>query len=68
MNTMGRHHEALEAVDRALDLEPNHAWALGTEGQALRMLDRNGKALDSALELQPNDPASWKPGRTHCWL
>jgi len=54
----GKYEEAIAAFDRALEIEPSHAFAWHDRGVCLRTLERNEEALESitkALELAPND-------------
>ena len=54
----GKYEEAIAAFDRALEIEPSHAWAWHDRGVCLRALERNEDALASiskALELSPSD-------------
>ena len=49
---------AIEYLDKALELEPEDAWALRSRGEAKRMLDDFGGAfadLNLALELEPKN-------------
>lgn len=55
---MGRNKDALADFTRAIELNPNYAWAIGSRGQTYRQLGRNEDALvdfTRALELDPND-------------
>ena len=55
---IGRHDDALDAMDRALALEPDHALAHRDRAVALRQLGRPQEALaavDQALRLDPKD-------------
>ena len=56
---LGRHRDALGAVERALAVEPAFTPALLAKAQALRAqgeLDGARMALDEALSLNPRDP------------
>jgi tetratricopeptide (TPR) repeat protein len=56
LRLLGRYEEALIALDQALQLNPEQAFALGTRGTVLAELGRNEEALealDRALELDP---------------
>ena len=58
----GRYAEALDAFDRALQLNPAYAQAYAYKGDALTHLKRYEEALiayDRALDLKPNDSANW---------
>lgn len=56
----GDRESAVEAFDRALALEPQHAQAQYLRGRTLADLDRHEEALDSlavAQQLLPDDPS-----------
>ena len=56
LRLLGRHPEALEAVDRAIEREPDNAYALGTRGLVLRALGRREEAVEAlcaALRIDP---------------
>jgi tetratricopeptide (TPR) repeat protein len=55
----GRPQEALDDLNRALELKPDHPSTLNNRGLALRSLERYKEALadfNRALELRPGDP------------
>ena len=58
----GRYEEAIEAIDMAIEIDPNNAAAWRNKGTAL---GRQGKdvmalrAITRALELDPDNAASW---------
>jgi tetratricopeptide (TPR) repeat protein len=54
---MRKYVEALECSNKALELDPNSAWALTNKAWALNGLKRHNEALEcsnKALELDPN--------------
>jgi tetratricopeptide (TPR) repeat protein len=54
----GRYEEAIEYLDRALTIEPNHVLALTSMGGALVGLGKYQEAieyLDRALTIEPNN-------------
>lgn len=54
----GKYEEAIAAFDRALEIDPTHAFAWNDRGVCLRALERNEEALASitkAVELAPNE-------------
>jgi tetratricopeptide (TPR) repeat protein len=54
----GRYEEALDDLNRALELEPNNVHALWNRGEIYRLLGRYDEALDDlnrALKLEPNN-------------
>jgi tetratricopeptide (TPR) repeat protein len=58
---LGRYSEALEAFERAVELDPEDAFAHLQRGEALMELNRDGEALEAferAVELDPEDAAS----------
>ena len=58
MGNLGRHEDALEAFDRALEINPEDASALSRKGLALVYLGRYEDALEAlnkALEINPQD-------------
>ncbi len=54
---------AIEAADRALDLEPNSSMALAIKGHAMCHLGKDPDAskalLDDATQMNPNDSMAW---------
>jgi hypothetical protein len=59
---MGRQVEALESLERALALRPDHADALNNRGNTLDALDRLEEALasfDQAVLLKPGYAEAW---------
>ena len=53
---LGRKAEALEAFDRAIEIDPRYAEAHAGRGEALAALDREAEALeafDRAIEIDP---------------
>jgi tetratricopeptide (TPR) repeat protein len=59
---LGRYEEVLEALDKAIELNPNDALAWTNRGKVLRNLGRYNEALealDKAIELNPNDALAW---------
>ena len=58
----GRYEEALQACDKALELNPDNSKAWSNKGKVLRCLGRSEDALqafDKAIELDPNDSKNW---------
>ena len=61
LNSAGKYDEAIKALDKAIEIDPNDATAWNIKGVAL---DNQGKhdeaikALDKALEIDPNDAAA----------
>ena len=54
---LGRYEKALAPLERALELQPDYAWALAHKGEALQRLGRYEEAMaafDRALELKPD--------------
>jgi Flp pilus assembly protein TadD len=54
----GRYEDAIAAFDRALEIDPTHAYAWNDRGVCLKALERNEEALASvtkAVELAPSD-------------
>ena len=58
-----KYDEALQALDKAIELKPDYADAWLFEGMALSSLDRYNvaalQAIDKAIELNPNDASGW---------
>jgi tetratricopeptide (TPR) repeat protein len=55
---MGKHKEALQYLDKALELDPNNVFAISNKGFALHNMGKHKEALqylDKALELDPNN-------------
>jgi len=58
----GRHQEALQCFDKALEIDPKDAKAWALKGATLGMLNRHEEALqclDKALELDPRYAMAW---------
>jgi len=63
LTELGRLDEALDAYDRAIDMQPNYAWAWARKGRTLRLLNRYDEAItcyDKALAIQPHYAWAWK--------
>ena len=67
-----RYDEALAAIDKALEIDPNDAIFWNNKGYALNGLKRYDEALavfDRALEIDPDEALAWKNrGETHSRL
>jgi len=68
----GRHHSALEAFSRAIDLDRNFALAYAHKGNELTFVGRPQEApalVEQAIRLSPYDPSiaifHWIIGRAH---
>jgi tetratricopeptide (TPR) repeat protein len=62
LDYLGRHEEALICYDKAIQIDPRDANALGNKGIALAELDRFEEAMvcfDEALRIDPHSPAAW---------
>lgn len=62
LTALGRFDEALEAYDRAIELQPDYAWAWARKGRTMRLLERYDDALNcynQALEIQPRYAWAW---------
>jgi tetratricopeptide (TPR) repeat protein len=62
LNNLRRHADALGACDRAIQLDPNDAYAWNSKGYALIGLARYSEALaayDRAIQLDPKYPVPW---------
>jgi tetratricopeptide (TPR) repeat protein len=62
LTELGYAEEALEAYNRALEIEPKSAWAWARKGRTLRLLGRYDEALasyDRALELNSRFAWAW---------
>ena len=59
---LGRHAEALEALNKAVSLVPNDGPAWRNRGLALLRMDRHDEALEAlsrAIDLKSDDAAAW---------
>ena len=59
LSVLGRYEEALDAYEKALQLNPKDTSAWTNKGAALSYLGRSSKALkayEEALKREPNDP------------
>ena len=64
MRWSGRHPEALEVLDRAIEREPDNAYALGTRGQVLMTLGRWEEAVEALCAALRFDPTlAWGAAR-----
>ena len=55
---LGRHEEAIENCEKALEIDPNHAKAWNNKGYSLYKLGKAEEGLkdvEKALELDPTD-------------
>jgi tetratricopeptide (TPR) repeat protein len=62
LTELGRLEEALEAYDRAIELQSDYSWAWARKGRTLRLLARYEEALkcyNKALEIQPRYAFAW---------
>ena len=62
LNRLKRYDEALESLDKALELDSNYAMAWANRGNVLRNLKRYDEALESydrTLELDANYQLAW---------
>ena len=46
LTALHRYDEALEAYDRAIELQPDYDWAWARKGRTLRLLERYEDALE----------------------
>ena len=56
----GRYDEALDDLNRAIELDPSRAWAIAYRGESYRLTGRYDEALDDlnrAIELDPSHAA-----------
>jgi tetratricopeptide (TPR) repeat protein len=54
---MERYDEALADLNRAIELDPSYAWAIGSHGQTYQAMERYDEALadlNRAIELDPS--------------
>ncbi len=54
---MRRFEEALECLDKAIEIEPNYAQAWANKGAVMQGLERYEEAIecfDKAIEITPN--------------
>ncbi|MBD2503231.1 tetratricopeptide repeat protein [Anabaena azotica] len=62
LNGLERYEDTLVALSKAIELDPNDAWAWAIRGNVLDNLNRYEEALascDKAIELDPNDTWAW---------
>ncbi|TAF07426.1 MAG: tetratricopeptide repeat protein, partial [Oscillatoriales cyanobacterium] len=62
LNRLKRYDEALECLDKAIEIDSNYARAWAYQGDVLDDLKRYDEALasfDRAIELDANDPWDW---------
>jgi tetratricopeptide (TPR) repeat protein len=70
--TRGEHHSALESFSRAIELDPNFAFAYAHKGSELMAVGRPAETtawVEQALRLSPHDPSIgivyWIAGRAN---
>jgi tetratricopeptide (TPR) repeat protein len=54
---MRRHDEAIADFTRAIELDPDYAWAIGSRGQVHQAMRRHDEAIADftrAIELDPD--------------
>ncbi|MEG3861705.1 tetratricopeptide repeat protein [Microcoleus sp. herbarium12] len=62
LNRLERYDEALECLDKAIEIDSNYARAWAYQGSVFDSLKRYDQALvfyDRAIELDPNDKFTW---------
>jgi tetratricopeptide (TPR) repeat protein len=62
LNRLKRYDEALECLDKAIEIDSNYARAWANRGDVLESLKRYDEALESydrAIELDEDDPWHW---------
>ncbi|MCJ7444802.1 MAG: tetratricopeptide repeat protein [Methanotrichaceae archaeon] len=62
LGMQGKFDEAIQAYDKAIDLDPNFAKGWKTKGSALFGLGKYDEAIaayDKAIQLDPNDAEAW---------
>ena len=62
LNSLERYDEALECLDKAIEIDSNYARAWANRGDVLESLKRYDEALvsyDRAIELDEDDPWHW---------
>jgi len=68
----GEYNKAIEAYDKAINIDPNNAFAWNSKGYALAKLGENRRALeayDKAIAINPNDEEAWlNKGVAHLFL
>jgi len=55
---LDRHEEALEDLSRAIEMDPEFAWALAERGEAYRLMRQYGRAIadfNRAIDLDPEE-------------
>jgi len=63
LSGLGRHHEAIDCFDKALELNPRDAAAWNNKGNALNRLgfwDEAADCYDRALAAAPQNPTFWR--------
>lgn len=62
LNDIGRHAEAIQCCDRALEINPQYVFALANKGIALEGIGEYIKAIecyDEVLKVNPNSDKAW---------
>jgi tetratricopeptide (TPR) repeat protein len=62
LNSLGKYDEAIEAFDKAIEIDPHSSLAWYNKGNALyslNKLDGAVKAYDKSIEINPKYPMAW---------
>jgi tetratricopeptide (TPR) repeat protein len=62
LSSLGRYQEAIDCLDKALEIDPRYAYAWTNKGACLRSLGRYQEAIscyDKALEIDPRNATAW---------
>ena len=62
LDSLGRHQEGIACYDKALEIDPRHAYAWNNKGLSLNSLGRYDEAVDccnKSLEIEPRNAYAW---------
>ena len=70
LERLGRHEEALQCYNKAIELNPNYDAAWNNKGNTLENLGRREEALqcyNKAIELNHHHPDAWRNKGVALW-
>ena len=65
---MGKYDEAIQAYDRAIEINPQYTDAWYNKGETLRRQDKYDEAIQAYDKAIKINPQSQRPGAIKAWL